>query len=124
MAAPVAAAPEANSFESGVLRRPTLALRPPLAACKRTAVHLGKGSRVVIVADHEGAGRRLCEELESRGVQVLRVDARPERADIETKLREWANKGPTTGMFFLAALDPCPSLAEIDLVEFRKQYRD
>jgi NAD(P)-dependent dehydrogenase (short-subunit alcohol dehydrogenase family) len=101
-----------------------LTLRPPLAACKRTAVHLGKGSRVVVVADHEGAGRLLCDELESRSVQVLRIDARPERADIENKLCEWAAKGPTTGIYFLASLDPCPSLSEIDLVEFRKQYRD
>jgi acyl transferase domain-containing protein/NAD(P)-dependent dehydrogenase (short-subunit alcohol dehydrogenase family)/acyl carrier protein len=127
VAAPPAAAPArapANSFASGVLRRPTLTLRPPLAACKRTGISLGKGSRVVIVADHEGVGRRLCDELESRGAQVLRIDARPERADVENKLHEWAAKGPTAGLFFLASLDPCPSLADIDLVEFRKQYRD
>ena len=126
---PVAAPPapvavEANSFASGVLRRPTLTLRPPLAACKRTGVHLEKGSRVVVVADHEGAGRLLCDELERRGVQVLRIDARPERGEVESKLHAWAAKGPTAGMFFLASLDPCPSLAEIDLVEFRKQYAD
>ena len=115
---------EANSFVSGVLRRPVLTLRPPLSACKRTAVQLEKGSRVVVVADHDGAGRLLCDELESRGVQVLRIDARPERADVENKLREWAGKGPTAGMYFLASLDPSPSLGEMDLVEFRKQYRD
>ena len=79
---------------------------------------------MVIVADREGAGRVLCEQLEARGVQVLRIDARPERADIEKKLHEWAAKGPTAGLFFLASLDPCRSLDEIDLVEFRKQYRE
>jgi len=114
----------ANSFESGVLRRPTLVLRPPLAACKATPVRLDKGSRVVVVADYEGAGKLLCEELERRGAQVLRIDARPERAEIEHALREWAATGPIAGMYFLASLDPCPSLAEIDLVEFRKLYHD
>jgi acyl transferase domain-containing protein/acyl carrier protein len=114
----------ANPFESGVLRRPTVTLRPPLAACKRTAVRLEKGSRVVVVADRDGVGRLLCEELERRGAQVLRIDARPERADIEKALREWAAAGPVAGMYFLASLDACPSLADIDLVEFRKQYRE
>jgi acyl carrier protein/NAD(P)-dependent dehydrogenase (short-subunit alcohol dehydrogenase family) len=128
-AAPVAATPaivvsSANPFESGVLRRPVVTLRPPLAACKRTAVRLEKGSRVVVVSDREGAGRLLCDELERRGVQVLRIDARPERAEIENALREWAAAGPTAGMYFLAPLDACPSLRDIDLVEFRKQYRD
>jgi len=127
--APVAATPaivvsNANPFESGVLRRPVVTLRPPLAACKRTAVRLEKGSRVVVVADREGAGRLLCDELERRGVQVLRIDARPERAEIENALREWAAAGPTAGMYFLASLDACPSLSQIDLVEFRKQYRE
>jgi NAD(P)-dependent dehydrogenase (short-subunit alcohol dehydrogenase family) len=123
----VAAAPAvsaANPFESGVLRRPVLVLRPPLAACKHTAVQLERGSRVVVVADHEGAGRLLCEELERRGIQVLRIDARPERAEIESALREWTAAGPTSGMYFLAPLDASPSLADIDLVEFRKLYRD
>jgi acyl transferase domain-containing protein/NAD(P)-dependent dehydrogenase (short-subunit alcohol dehydrogenase family)/acyl carrier protein len=113
-----------SSFESGVLRRPTLVLRPPLAACKATPVRLDKASRVVVVADYEGAGKLLCEELERRGAQVLRIDARPERAEIEHALREWAATGPIAGMYFLASLDPCPSLAEIDLVEFRKLYHD
>jgi acyl transferase domain-containing protein/acyl carrier protein len=128
-AAPMAAKPaivvsEANPFESGVLRRPVVTLRPPLAACKRTAVRLEKGSRVVVVADREGAGRLLCDELERRGVQILRIDARPERSEIENALREWSAAGPTTGMYFLASLDACPSPSEIDLVEFRKQYRE
>ena len=128
-AAPLAATPaievsEANPFESGVLRRPVVTLRPPLAACKRTAVRLEKGSRVVVVSDREGAGRLLCDELERRGVQVLRIDARPERAEIENALREWAAAGPIAGMYFLAPLDACPSLHDIDLVEFRKQYRE
>jgi acyl transferase domain-containing protein/NAD(P)-dependent dehydrogenase (short-subunit alcohol dehydrogenase family)/acyl carrier protein len=114
----------ANPFESGVLRQPILVLRPPLAACKRTPVHLERGDRVIIVADGGGVGRLLCDELERRGVQVLRIDTRPERADIENKLRTWAAAGPTAGMLFLASLDPCPSLGEIDLVEFRRQYHD
>ncbi len=127
--APVTATPaievsEANPFESGVLRRPVVTLRPPLAACKRTAVRLEKGSRVIVVSDREGAGRLLCDELERRGVQVLRIDARPERAEIENALREWAAAGPIAGMYFLASLDTCPSLRDIDLVEFRKQYRE
>jgi len=128
-AAPVAVTPaivvsDANPFESGVLRRPVVTLRPPLAACKRTAVRLEKGSRVVVVSDREGAGRLLCDELERRGVQVLRIDARPERGEIENALHEWSAAGPIAGMYFLAPLDACPSLREIDLVEFRKQYRD
>jgi NAD(P)-dependent dehydrogenase (short-subunit alcohol dehydrogenase family) len=128
-AAPVAAVPtivvsSTNPFESGVLRRPVVTLRPPLAACKRTSVRLEKGSRVVVVADRQGAGQLLCEELEQRGIQVLRIDARPERNEIENTLREWATLGTIAGMYFLASLDPCPSLSEIELVEFRKEYRD
>jgi acyl transferase domain-containing protein/acyl carrier protein/NAD(P)-dependent dehydrogenase (short-subunit alcohol dehydrogenase family) len=123
-AAPEIAVSDANPFESGVLRRPTVTLRPPLAASKRTSVRLEKGSRVVVVADRDGAGRLLCDELERRGAQVLRIDARPERGEIENALRTWAAAGPVAGIYFLASLDPCPSLGEIDLVEFRKQYRD
>jgi NAD(P)-dependent dehydrogenase (short-subunit alcohol dehydrogenase family)/acyl carrier protein len=122
--APAIVVSDANPFESGVLRRPVVTLRPPLAACKRTAVRLEKGSRVVVVADREGAGRLLCDELERRGVQVLRIDARPERGEIENALRDWAATGPIAGMYFLASLDTCPSLSQIDLVEFRKQYRE
>jgi acyl transferase domain-containing protein/NAD(P)-dependent dehydrogenase (short-subunit alcohol dehydrogenase family)/acyl carrier protein len=118
----VAAGP--SPFVSGLLRRPVVTLRPPLDSCKKTGVHLEKGSRVVVVADSEGAGKLLCEELESRGVQVLRIDARPERAEIEAALHTWANAGKVAGLYFLPALDRSASLAELDLVQFRKLYRD
>jgi NAD(P)-dependent dehydrogenase (short-subunit alcohol dehydrogenase family) len=132
-AAPVAAAPsatptivvsEASPFESGVLRRPFISVRPPLAACKPTGVRLEKGSRVVVVADSDGAGKLLCEQLEGRGVQVLRIDARPERAEIEAALRQWAQAGNVSGLFFLPALDRYAALSDIDLNEFRRLYRD
>ncbi|HEX7597115.1 MAG TPA: SDR family NAD(P)-dependent oxidoreductase, partial [Polyangia bacterium] len=118
----VAAGP--SPFETGLLRRPVVTLRPPLAGCKKTGVRLEKGSRVVVVADSEGAGKLLCEELEGRGVQVLRIDTRPERAEIEAALRTWAQAGNVTGLFFLPALDRSAPLSNIDLVQFRKLYRD
>ncbi len=121
---PAMSVSEESPFESGLLRRPVVTLRPPLGACKPTAVRLEKGSRVVVVADRDGAGRLLCEELERRGVQVLRIDARPERGEIEKALRDWAAAGQTTGLYFLASLDACAAPSEIDLVEFRKQYRE
>jgi acyl transferase domain-containing protein/acyl carrier protein/NAD(P)-dependent dehydrogenase (short-subunit alcohol dehydrogenase family) len=113
-----------SPFVSGVLRKPVVALRPPMAACKETGVRLSAGSRVVVVADGEGAGKLLCEQLESRGVQVLRIDARPERAEAEAALRTWAQAGNVAGVFFLAAFDRAPALNEIDLVTFRKLYSD
>ncbi len=133
--APAAAAPGAaasavdtgmgqSPFASGLLRRPVVTLRPPLDSCKKTGVRLERGSRVVVVADSEGAGRLLCEELEGRGVQVLRIDARPERAEIEAALHNWAQAGNVAGLYFLPALDRAAPLSDLDLVQFRKLYRD
>ena len=113
-----------SPFVSGLLRRPVVTLRPPLDSCKKTGVRLERGSRVVVVADSEGAGKLLCDELESRGVQVLRIDARPERAEIEAALQKWAKPGKPVGLYFLPALDRSASLADLDLVQFRKLYRD
>jgi len=113
-----------SPFVSGLLRRPVVTLRPPLDSCKKTGVRLEKGSRVVVVADSEGAGKLLCEQLESRGVQVLRIDARPERAEIEAALHTWAQAGNVAGLYFLPALDRSAPLSDIDLVQFRKLYRD
>ena len=125
VAAPVVdVAPGQSPFVSGLLRRPVVTLRPPLDSCKKTGVRLEKGSRVVVVADSEGAGKLLCDELESRGVQVLRIDARPERAEIEAALHKWAKTGNAAGLYFLPALDRSASLADLDLVQFRKLYRD
>jgi NAD(P)-dependent dehydrogenase (short-subunit alcohol dehydrogenase family) len=125
---PVVAAPAVvagpSPFATGLLRRPVVTLRPPLAACKKTGVRLEKGSRVVVVADNGGAGKLLCEELESRGVQVLRIDARPERAEIEAALHAWAQAGNVAGLYFLPALDASAPLSDIDLVQFRRLYRD
>jgi NAD(P)-dependent dehydrogenase (short-subunit alcohol dehydrogenase family) len=129
-AEPVAAAPAVDGaagqspFVSGLLRRPVVTLRPPLDSCKQTGVRLEKGSRVVVVADSEGAGKLLCEELEGRGVQVLRIDARPERAEIEAALHNWAQAGKVAGLYFLPALDHSAPLTDLDLVQFRKLYRD
>jgi acyl transferase domain-containing protein/NAD(P)-dependent dehydrogenase (short-subunit alcohol dehydrogenase family) len=124
VAAAVDAVQGQSPFVSGLLRRPVVTLRPPLDACKKTDMRLERGSRVVVVADSEGAGKLLCEELESRGVQVLRIDARPERAEIEAALHTWAQAGKVAGLYFLPALDRSASLADIDLVQFRKLYRD
>jgi Dehydrogenases with different specificities (related to short-chain alcohol dehydrogenases) len=117
-------APSQSPFVSGLLRRPVVTLRPPLDSCKQTGVRLERGSRVVVVADSEGAGKLLCDELESRGVQVLRIDARPERAEIEAALHKWAKAGNAAGLYFLPALDRSASLADLDLVQFRKLYHD
>jgi len=125
VAAPALVVAEGPSpFVSGLLRRPVVTLRPPLDSCKKTGVRLEKGSRVVVVADGEGAGKLLCEQLESRGVQVLRIDARPERAEIEAALHTWAQAGNVAGLYFLPALDRSAPLSDIDLVQFRKLYRD
>ncbi len=125
VAAPALVVAEGPSpFVSGLLRRPVVTLRPPLDSCKKTGVRLEKGSRVVVVADSEGAGKLLCEQLESRGVQVLRIDARPERAEIEAALHTWAQAGNVAGLYFLPALDRSAPLSDIDLVQFRKLYRD
>jgi 3-oxoacyl-(acyl-carrier-protein) synthase/NAD(P)-dependent dehydrogenase (short-subunit alcohol dehydrogenase family)/acyl carrier protein len=125
VAAPVVVVADGPSpFVTGLLRRPVVTLRPPLDSCKKTGVRLEKGSRVVVVADGEGAGKLLCDQLESRGVQVLRIDARPERAEIEAALHTWAQAGNVTGLYFLPALDHSAPLSDIDLVQFRKLYRD
>ena len=113
-----------SPFVSGLLRRPVVTLRPPLDSCKKTGVRLEKGSRVVVVADSEGAGKLLCEQLEGRGVQVLRIDTRPERAEIEAALQTWAKAGKAVGLYFLPSLDRSAPLSDLDLVQFRKLYRD
>jgi acyl transferase domain-containing protein len=131
-AAPAVAAPAAAfsgaeasapaGDRSVLFRVPVAVLRPSLELCKKTHVQLQKGGRVVVVADKGGAGASLAKALERKGLEVLRIDDRPEPRAFEARIAEWAKAGNVAGAYFLAGLDPESPMADLDLAGWRKLH--
>ncbi|HSD29700.1 MAG TPA: SDR family NAD(P)-dependent oxidoreductase [Vicinamibacteria bacterium] len=104
-------------------RVPVPSLRPPLAWCKPTGVSLGKGSRVVVVADEGGVAVALARALEKRGVALLSLDGATPTEEVTSRLAGWLKDGPVQGVFWLPALDVEPAIADMDLAAFREANR-
>ena len=131
-----AAAPVSDRSTIGAHTRPTLlsldpanaiprrvpvpTLRPPLNLCKSTGVPLASGDRVIIMPDHSGVARTLAQQLQARGVVVLRMESAWPAEMVVTQLKKWISEGAIQGIYWLAALDVEGSLNEMDLADWHE----
>ena len=104
-------------------RLPVPELRPPAAWCKPTAVSLGQGSRVIVMADEGGVAKALVKRLGSLGVTVLVIEAGSSADEIDSQLTAWLADGPVHGLYWLAALDAEPALGELVLAGWHDALR-
>jgi acyl transferase domain-containing protein/NAD(P)-dependent dehydrogenase (short-subunit alcohol dehydrogenase family) len=120
-----AAPPEGHRAAADAVSRraPVPVLRPDLDRCVATGVELGDGSRVVIGADGGGVAEALRDLLVARGVDVLLVEGAPTADELVALVDGWRGDQPVTGLYWLPALDPEPSLAELDLAGWRDATR-
>jgi acyl transferase domain-containing protein/NAD(P)-dependent dehydrogenase (short-subunit alcohol dehydrogenase family) len=104
-------------------RVPVAVPRPPLDLCASTSITLGEGSRVLLAADRGGVGAALAGRLGKLGVEVLLVDDAPDAETMRARIEGWTADGPIQGVYWLPALDPEPSIAELDLDGWREGLR-
>jgi NAD(P)-dependent dehydrogenase (short-subunit alcohol dehydrogenase family)/acyl carrier protein len=104
-------------------RVPVPTLRPPLTVCKTTAVNLGRNSRVVLMPDKGGVGDALAKQLQTMGVEVLRIDPRSDADTLAGLLKNWAAAGRVDGVYWLSALDSEGALDDLDLVTWHEALR-
>jgi NAD(P)-dependent dehydrogenase (short-subunit alcohol dehydrogenase family) len=104
-------------------RIPVPVLRPPAAACKPTGVTLDNAKRVIVMADEGGVAEALVRRLGALGVTTLVLEVGCAAAAIETQLSTWLADGPVHGVYWLAALDAEPAIAEFDLPGWREALR-
>ena len=101
-------------------RVPVPQLRPSLAICKRTAITLGPGRRVVLMPDNAGVAKELRAKLESMGVEVLWVDGAPDANAHIGQLKTWLAAGPVHGVYWLPGLDHEGPIDALDLSTWRE----
>jgi malonyl CoA-acyl carrier protein transacylase/NADP-dependent 3-hydroxy acid dehydrogenase YdfG len=104
-------------------RVPVPVLRPPAQWCKPTAVTLGRGSRVIVMADEGGVAKALVKRLGSLGVDALVIEPGCASEDTASLLSGWLADGPVRGLYWLAALDAEPVLSELDLAGWHEALR-
>jgi NAD(P)-dependent dehydrogenase (short-subunit alcohol dehydrogenase family)/acyl carrier protein len=123
--ASAAAVPAVGIEEAKTMPRriPMPVLRPPLQACKKTAVSLHAGSRVVIMPDCGGVAETLTAKLLTLGVEVLRLERTVDADALSLDLKEWAASGPVTGIYWLPALDAEGDLDGMDVEAWRNGLR-
>jgi NAD(P)-dependent dehydrogenase (short-subunit alcohol dehydrogenase family)/acyl carrier protein len=92
-------------------RVPVARVRPELAVFRTTGVRLEAGSRVVVMADHGGAGAALAARLAERGVDVLAVEDRPDADALVERIVGWAGDAAVHGVYWLPALDAADGAA-------------
>ncbi len=86
-------------------RVPVPVLRPPLGMCKPTGAMLSCGARVIIMPDDHGVANALAARLQTRGVEVLRIDGAPDAATLVTRLQQWMARCAIHGVYWLPALN-------------------
>ncbi len=91
--------------------------------CKTTGVTLGPGSRVIVVSDKSGVAESLSDQLDNRGVAVLRLPASTDTGALLSSVESWLQAGPVQGVFWLPALDVEPAIAEMDIATWRENVR-
>ncbi|MFN8443174.1 MAG: SDR family NAD(P)-dependent oxidoreductase [Caldilineaceae bacterium] len=104
-------------------RVPVPALRPALDLCKSTGVVLDANSRVVVMLDQGGVGKKLVERLQKLGVTTLTLEPGIATDALIAKLQEWQAAAPIQGVYWLPALDVEPTLEEMDLAVWRELNR-
>ena len=118
--------PELLSFDAAnkIPRRvPIPVLRPPLTLCKTTGVTLGPGSRVIVMSDCGGVAESLSDQLDNRGVAVLRLPPAAETGTLLSTVDNWLAEGPVQGVFWLPALDHENSISSMELASWRENVR-
>jgi len=104
-------------------RVPVPTVRPPLNLCKPTGVTLGEGQRVILMPDKNRVAEALIEQLESKGVKVLRMETEWSAEAQATHLQNWKSEGPIHGIYWLPALDAEKKLVDIDLSAWHEALR-
>src|SRR5579859_4286722 len=121
-----AARPVPLSFDTAnsIPRRvPVPVLRPALDLCKPTGATLQRGDRVIVMPDHGGVADALSKLLQERGVEVLRIEGRPQADALSGLLRGWVSAGPVHGVYWLPALDIEGNLRDMDVTTWRESVR-
>ncbi len=104
-------------------RVPVPALRPPLDACKPTGVTLDASSRVVVMLDQGGVGKKLVEKLQKRGAETLVLEPGIATDALDAQLKAWLQTGKIQGIFWLPAFDVEQPIEEMTLDEWRELNR-
>jgi acyl transferase domain-containing protein/NAD(P)-dependent dehydrogenase (short-subunit alcohol dehydrogenase family) len=104
-------------------RVPVPNLRPPLDLCKLTGVTLGAGRRVVVVSDKSGVGDALAQQLQTMGVDVLRISADLDADALAAGLKAWLAGGPVHGVYWLPALDNEGIFTDMSFVTWHEALR-
>ncbi|MCL4830267.1 MAG: SDR family NAD(P)-dependent oxidoreductase, partial [Caldilinea sp.] len=104
-------------------RVPVPALRPNIDLCKPTGVTIDASSRIVVMLDQGGVGKKLVEKLQKRGATVLTLEPGIATNALDAQLKAWLAEGKIQGVFWLPALDVEPALEEMTLEEWRELNR-
>jgi len=129
-AAPERVAAESRSITASMAaaealprRIPVPRLRPALDLCKDSGVHLGSGSRVLVMSDRGGVGKALAGKLEKLGVRVLLISDAPDAEILGKRIEAWKAAGPVQGVYWLPALDQEEEIASMNLASWREATR-
>jgi acyl transferase domain-containing protein len=104
-------------------RVPVPILRPPLDFCKPTGATLKRGDRVVLMPDQGGVADALSQVLQDKGIEVLRIEGRPQSEALNDLLKKSISAGPLQGVYWLPALDNEGSLRDMDVATWREAVR-
>ena len=104
-------------------RVPLPILRPPLNICKQTGVSLERGRRVIVMPDKGGVADALTQRLQTKGVEVLRIEGAPDASALADLLKSWLGAGPVHGVYWLPALDHEGDLRDLDLATWHEAVR-
>ncbi len=118
--------PEPATFDAAnkVPRRvPIAVLRPDLSICRPTGVTLGKGNRVIVMADAGGVAKALGKRLKALGVEVLSLPPGIATDELTARLNDWIKEGAITGVYWLPALDNEGPISDMDLAAWREGLR-
>ncbi len=104
-------------------RVPVAFWRPTLDLFQETGVTLAEGTRVVLMPDQGGVAAALGKRLGNRGVEVLTIDPALEAAALEEQLKIWLDQGEIHGVYWLPALDPHATIADMSRDEWSEAKR-
>jgi len=119
---PKAALPARGQGPVSPIRRrvPVPVLRPRLEVCLSSGIKLEAGERVLVVESGRKTADALVRKLQSRQVEVLRLNLLELERPLREQIRAWQAVQPIRGVYFLAGLRPEPSLQEMTLAEWQK----
>jgi NAD(P)-dependent dehydrogenase (short-subunit alcohol dehydrogenase family)/acyl carrier protein len=103
-------------------RVPVPVLRPPLAACKTTGIEFER-KRIVLMPDSGGVADSLERLLQTKQVEVLRIEGEPDAEALTNQLKQWMVAGPIDGVYWLPALDIEGALHEMSLAAWQSAVR-